>query len=516
MKLRRAILGVVAACPLAVFSAQAAASGVTFTSTADEQMFVVPAGVTSLSVDAIGGSGGCAVGAQAGLGAEVVGAVPVTPGQTLYVEVGGDGTTSSGGFNGGGAPGGATTAGGGGGATDVRTTPAAGSGSLASRLVVAGGGGGGGGNNAICGGDADSTRGSSASATSGGPGTVAGPGMHGVTSACPPAGDGHDGVQATGGAGGSAAACADKGGGGGGGLFGGGGGAAGTVGAGGGGGSSGAPGASAATVAVSPVGSEPKVTLSYNLAPHAALTPSATTVYTGDPVTFDAAGSSDPDGDALSYGFDLGNHTYEIPPNSGTTAYQTSFDSPGTKTVGVRVSDGNGHSDIATASVEVVTKPAGGGGGGGGAGGGGSTTPPSGGGGQSTGGGSSGSNSTPTVSVPSTTNTSVEDVRENGLPVTVSCAQACSVSGDLLLDSATAKHLGFASRLVVVGTAKATLRHAGKVVLRIRFKRRAIKRQAFTGQVAAQRKIKLILRVKTKYKKSGKSSSVRRKLVLHG
>ena len=75
----------------------------------------------------------------------------MTGGETLYVEVGGDGQGVSGGSNGGGN--GATLAGdssgGGGGASDVRTTSCGGpcpgqAASLATRLLVAAGGGGGG------------------------------------------------------------------------------------------------------------------------------------------------------------------------------------------------------------------------------------------------------------------------------------------------------------------------------------------------------------------------------------
>jgi hypothetical protein len=87
----------------------------------EEQTFSVPGGVVSLHVVAIGAAGGEVGGVSGGAGAEVVGNVTVTPGQTLYVEVGNNGKTDgSGGFNGG-AEGG-TGAGGGGGASDVRTS----------------------------------------------------------------------------------------------------------------------------------------------------------------------------------------------------------------------------------------------------------------------------------------------------------------------------------------------------------------------------------------------------------
>jgi hypothetical protein len=147
---------------------------VTFGYTGAEQCYVVPAGVTEVAVVAVGAPGGAGYGRypdvlsngqccnDAAAGARASGDVEVTPGQVLYVEVGGVGGTGTvaggggaGGFNGGDGDGTvyALTGGGGGGASDVRTvsscqvvedycveTPA----SLASRLLVAGGGGGGG------------------------------------------------------------------------------------------------------------------------------------------------------------------------------------------------------------------------------------------------------------------------------------------------------------------------------------------------------------------------------------
>jgi hypothetical protein len=74
-------------------------------------------------------------GGPAGRGAQVSADLAVTPGQTLYVNVGG-----SDGFNGGGSSSG--SGGGGGGASDVRTVSRDQDGSLDSRLIVAGGGGG--------------------------------------------------------------------------------------------------------------------------------------------------------------------------------------------------------------------------------------------------------------------------------------------------------------------------------------------------------------------------------------
>jgi hypothetical protein len=124
----------------------------TYGYTGGEQMFTVPVGITSVQVTAIGAAGGADDnGNPGGKGAKVTGTLTgLTPGQTLYVEVGQAPDTAStprgfnppGAFNGGGAPGYGNVAGAGGGASDVRTIASADSGSLASRLIVAGGGGG--------------------------------------------------------------------------------------------------------------------------------------------------------------------------------------------------------------------------------------------------------------------------------------------------------------------------------------------------------------------------------------
>lgn len=105
------------------------AASQTFRFTGGEQTFTVPAGVTSIHVVAIGGagasggntSGGSTVGGAGGFGASVSGDLSVTAGQTLYVEVGGNGSGAGGGFNGGGT--GDPFSPGGGGASDVRTLP---------------------------------------------------------------------------------------------------------------------------------------------------------------------------------------------------------------------------------------------------------------------------------------------------------------------------------------------------------------------------------------------------------
>lgn len=114
--------------------------------TGSMQTWTVPAGVTSISLEAYGAQGGtgasggnAASGGVGGMGSKVTGSYNVTPGQVLNIYVGGEGMTPDGGYNGG-AAGGSVNAGGGGGATDVRINGT----SVSDRILVAAGGGGGG------------------------------------------------------------------------------------------------------------------------------------------------------------------------------------------------------------------------------------------------------------------------------------------------------------------------------------------------------------------------------------
>ncbi len=254
----------------------------TFAYTGAEQSFVVPPGVRSVVISAVGASGGGSLG---GAGGTASGTVAVTPGSTLYVEVGGVGTSSAGGFNGGGAPGtGAINGGigGGGGASDVRTVCGGCAGSLGSRLVVAAGGGGTGaaGNEAgvAAGGGAGADGGTGHNASgdtsdqgggAGGAGTAALGGVAGSGGAADAGGTpGTNGAMGGSGVGGQGGGPASNtaGGGGGGGYFGGGGGGGGGKSgihqAGGGGGGGGSCYALAPTVCGTASGA-PEVVISY-------------------------------------------------------------------------------------------------------------------------------------------------------------------------------------------------------------------------------------------------------------
>lgn len=165
-----------------------------FDYTGKQQTFVVPAGVTRLSVIARGawGAGNTSSAAYPG---RVYALVRVHPGDKLHVFVGGAGLQETGGFNGGGSGGGDGSGGGagygGGGASDVRI----GGDALKDRIVVAAGGGGAGNGMEVylfdSGGD--------------GGGTVGDPGVGGATSRKRGLGGdgGGGGTQSQGGSGGT-------------------------------------------------------------------------------------------------------------------------------------------------------------------------------------------------------------------------------------------------------------------------------------------------------------------------
>jgi hypothetical protein len=224
---------------------------VSFTTSGAPDSFVVPAGVTSLTATVAGGSGGLGhpdeiggLPARAGGdGGQVVATVPVQPGETLTLVVGGKGQDStdasaSGGY------------GGGGNANDFGGSDGAGGGGSflfrGSAVLVASGGGGGGGYQA--GGDGGA-GGPGANGSDGGPTGIGG---LGATTSAPGAGGTGGGVAGSGpahgpdtfGTGGTNTSC--PGAGGGGGYYGGGSGGCDVITYGGGGGGSGflAPGVS--------------------------------------------------------------------------------------------------------------------------------------------------------------------------------------------------------------------------------------------------------------------------------
>ena len=159
-----------------------------FSYTGAAQSWTVPSGITSIQFRVIGATGGTSYGNRGGYGESITGTLNVTPGETLSLYVGKQGSGHSGGsnpaaFNGGGA--GFNFAAGGGGASDMRQ----GGNLLSNRVVVSGGGGGG--TNDITGGNAGFTSGEKGADASGGAG------LYGI--------GGGGGTQSAGGAGGAGA-----------------------------------------------------------------------------------------------------------------------------------------------------------------------------------------------------------------------------------------------------------------------------------------------------------------------
>jgi hypothetical protein len=217
----------------------------TFRYTGAAQTFRVPVGVKSLTVVALGAEGGGTSepsGDGFGFGGRVFAVIPVRPGETLRVLVGGEGSGAAGGFNGGANGGSGNTSSdydgfGGGGASDVREDGTR----LKDRILVAGGGGGespynyvydsygGSGGGPIGGAGGGAPSGHHGSGTGGKGGTQHKGGLGGVGGLGSPIGsNGGAGALGTGGVGGNGANNGGYsgvgGGGGGGGYYGGGGG----------------------------------------------------------------------------------------------------------------------------------------------------------------------------------------------------------------------------------------------------------------------------------------------------
>jgi hypothetical protein len=307
-------IAIVASC---AGSAGAAETVVPFAYTGAPQTFVVPGDVDLIHVVATGGHGGRghhmsfggAFISTGGAGARVEAAVPVTPGETLAVVVGGNGPENyfgpqAGVFGGGGAPGiyGSRAAGGGGGASDLRACGAApcvltGASATDPRLLVAGGGGGGGAADGSITGGAGGAAGAVATAGGtgqddataggghgGGAGTDAAGGAAGVGGAGFQSADGEPGTAGGGGAATVPVYSTNVGGSGGGGWFGGGSGGngawdAGSVaGSGGGGAGSSHVAATARDAQIATDASGvPSVTLSYTPDPRLVVVPPVTT-----------------------------------------------------------------------------------------------------------------------------------------------------------------------------------------------------------------------------------------------
>jgi PASTA domain/Glycine rich protein len=344
--------------------------------------FVVPAGVTSIYVNAVGAAGSGCVRSFGGSGASVTAVVPVSPGEQLYVGVGGVGTTGTGlefcsadgggGGFGGGANGGtgqvhtlnATGGGGGGGASVVG--PGSVSPTFATLLVVAGGGGGG--SYARNGGNAGEA-GESGFSGAGGGGTTSVGGAGGAAESLSSTA-GAAGTMLAGGVGGNGPNEQGTfgGGGGGGGYYGGGGGGGSVNGAGsGGGGSSYVIPSATNQIAPAPSSSPAAVTIVYP-APE----PPTVTIYSPAPgatYEFGQPASSNFACDEGSFGFGLvscTDSTGATMASGGSGKLNTSIFGPHAYTVTATSSDGFiGSSStpylVAAAPTATISSPAPGG-----------------------------------------------------------------------------------------------------------------------------------------------------------
>ena len=90
--------------------------------------------------------------------------------------------------------------------------------------------------------------------------------------------------------------------------------------------------------------------------PAASFTATPATAPTGQAVAFDAAGSTDADGTIVKYEWDLdGNGSYETDTGTTRTTSRT-YAAPATLNVGLRVTDNDGNTGVATRAVTITNR----------------------------------------------------------------------------------------------------------------------------------------------------------------
>jgi PKD repeat protein/subtilisin-like proprotein convertase family protein len=222
-------------------------------------------------------------------------------------------------------------------------------------------------------------------------------------------------------------------------------------------------------------------------------------VVAGEPVVFDASGSTDPDGTVDAYEWDLdGNGSFETP-GGGSALAARSYPNATVLSVGVRVTDNDGRTAVAHLPLAVQATSGGDGGGGGGAdpgpgSDGGVTAPRPGGGTNGGAGGGSGAGGdqgrsgklgAALAGVP-IQGLEIVGVKGLGLRCTTDRAATCSVTATL--QPADARRLGLAKsnsakKAFVVGRASARLKKAGAATVTVRVARRVLRHLRRTRQV---------------------------------
>ena len=275
--------------------ARAAATNTVAFRSPGRHSFIVPAGVRSLTVIAVGAAGGnCRVdmGGAGGVGAALTAVVPVKPNETLFVGVGTSGADCGqpaggvGGSGGGAAGGSGDFAGGaGGGGATVVGVPSP-SPALGPQLLVVAGAGGGAAEDANGGGAGSAGENPGGGGGGGGPGALTAGGTGGTGRF---GGNGASGSFGMGGAGGGGFGCEQNhlpgAGGGGGGYFGGGGGGCGAPSGGGGGGSSFVVSGGATLLGPTPTASPSAASITYP-APSSAMSTDSINFASQTPGTF--------------------------------------------------------------------------------------------------------------------------------------------------------------------------------------------------------------------------------------
>ena len=197
-----------------------------------------------------------------------------------------------------------------------------------------------------------------------------------------------------------------------------------------------------------------------NRAPIASFSPNPPRAFVAKAVLLDGRGSSDPEGRPLTYAWDLdGNGNYETPTGSDSQVL-TAFCSPGTQTLGLRVSDPGSASDArrrssaTTRTVDVVQ-----------------ATPDN-----------SCDQLAPNLTI-SRIPRSLRRALRRGLAVRLHCSEACTMATSVGVNRRTGRRVGLQGRRRTLGKASGAITAAGSKRLVMRFSRTARRKLRRTRRV---------------------------------